>query len=183
MVELNSERLYKSYLNYIAIREALKYVQKESYKRNDDGFLNTIGFPYIGELKKGRKETVALKMDAMYQSIEELIVIGLISDFEKIIFDRVDNTSGEISKIVKQRYNSEPFREFSTDFIKTSKEIDKLSVIKKIIEPKLPEGLGKKFTDVIDFRNRLAHGKRFGKHLLLPFDDIAQVLDDVLNFI
>jgi RiboL-PSP-HEPN len=124
-----------------------------------------------------------LKMDAMYQSIEELIVIGLVSDFERIIFDRVDNASGEIARIVKQKYESKPFNDFSVDFVKTAKDIDKLSVVKKIIDPKLPKELSDKFREVIEFRNRLAHGKRFGEQLLLSFDEIAQILDDVLNFI
>ncbi|MDZ7898451.1 MAG: HEPN domain-containing protein [Arcicella sp.] len=183
MVKLNSNRLHKSYLNYIALKNALIYVQQETYRRNDDGFLNAIGFPYIGELTKDRKKTVALKMDAMYQAIEELIVIGLVSDFEKIIFDRVDNASGEIVKIVKQKYDLKPFNDFSADFVKSSKDIDKLSIIKKIIDPKLPKELSDKFKDIIEFRNRLAHGKRFGEQLLLSFDEIAQILDDVLNFI
>jgi hypothetical protein len=85
-----------------------------------------------------------------------------------------NNASGEISKIVKQKYNSNPFHEFSTDFVKTSKDVDKLSIIKAIISPKLPAELSKKFAEVIDFRNRLAHGKRFGEQSLMSFDEITQ---------
>ena len=183
MVKLESEKLYKSYLNLDAIKNAISYVQKETSRRTDDGFLKTIGFPYIGELSKNRKQFIGSKMDLMLQSVDELIVIGLISDFEKIVFDRVDNASGEISNIVKHKYNKQPFKEFSTNFVKTGKDIDKLSIVKAIISPKLPEELAKRFTEVIEFRNRLAHGKRFGEQSLMSFDDIAQTLDDVLNFV
>ncbi len=72
---------------------------------------------------------------------------------------------------------------FSSDFVKTSKDIDKLSIIKTIVSPKLPEELSTKFAEVVEFRNRLAHGKRFGKQSLMSFDEIAQTLDDVLNYV
>jgi RiboL-PSP-HEPN len=183
MVDLISERLSKSYLNFIAIRNTLTYIQQESFRRNDDGFLRTIGFPYVDEIAKDRKNFVRIKMDSMVDSVEELIILGLVSDFEKIVFDRVDNASGEISKIVKQKYASKPFHEFSSDFVKTSKDIDKLSIIKAMTTPKLPVELSKKFAEVIDFRNRLAHGKRFGEQSLMSFDEIAQTLDEVLNYV
>ena len=183
MVELISDRLAKSYLNLVAIKNTLVYVQNETYRRTDDGFLKAIGFPYIGELSKDRKQFIGTKMDLMVQSIDELIILGLVSDFEKIVFDRVKNASGEISKIVKQKYIAQPFKDFSTDFVKTEKDIDKLSIIKAIISPKLPEELSKKFAEVVEFRNRLSHGKRFGEQSLMSFDAIAQTLDDVLNFI
>ena len=183
MVDLNSERLTKSYLNFVAIRNALAYVQNETYRRNDDGFLKAIRFPYISEISKDRKSFIGNKFDMMVQSIDELIILGLVSDFEKIVFDRVENASGEIAKIVKQKYTSKPFFDFSIDFVKSTKEIDKLSIIKAIVSSKLPDELSKKFGEVIDFRNRLAHGKRFGEQTLMSFDEIAQTLDDVLNFI
>lgn len=183
MVELNSERLFKSYSNFIAIRNSLTYVQNETYKRSDDGFLKAIGFPYVGEIAKDRKGFVGIKMDTMVQAMDELIILGLVSDFEKIVFDRVENASGEIAKIVKQKYTSKPFLEFSADFVKTSRDIDKLSIVKAIVSPKLPEELSKKFTEIVNFRNRLAHGKRFGEQSLMSFDEIAQTLDDVLNYV
>ncbi len=183
MAELSSERLRESYLNLVAIRNTLAYVQNETYRRIDDGFLKAIEFPYLGELSKDRKRFVGTRMDLMVQSMDELIILGIVSDFEKIVFDKVDNASGEIAKIVKQRYASKPFKDFSSDFVKTAKDIDKLSIIKTIIAPKLPEELLKKFTEVIDFRNRLAHGKRFGEQSLMSFDEVALTLDDVLNYI
>ncbi|MBK7571185.1 MAG: hypothetical protein IPI10_06030, partial [Bacteroidetes bacterium] len=90
MVELNSDRLTESYLNFIAIKESLAYVQKESFRRNDDAFLNTIGFPYVNQSIKDRKAFVNSKMEEMVNSMDELIVLGLVSDFEKIVFDRLE---------------------------------------------------------------------------------------------
>lgn len=183
MVDLSSIRLAESYLNLIAVRNSLLYVQKETIRRADDGFLKAISFPYVGKLSKNQKQFIGSKMDLMNRSIEELSVIGLVADFEKIVFERVENASGEISKIVKTNYSSNPFKSFSSDFVKSTREIDKLSIIKAMIANKLPADLLKKFADVIEFRNRLAHGKRFGKQSALPFDEIAKTLDDVLNFI
>lgn len=183
MVELSCDKLSKSYLNLIAVRNILNYVQNETYKRTDDKFLNAIEFPYVGKLSKNRKQFIGEKMDLMNQSIEELVVLGLVSDFEKIVFDKVENASGEISKIVKNHYKASPFNKFSTNFVKSEKDIDKLSIIKAIISPKLPNELANRFSDIIEFRNRLAHGKRFGKQSTLSFDEIAQILDDILNYI
>ncbi len=183
MVELNSERLNASYLNLLALRNTVTYVQKETYRRFDDNFLTTIGFPYVGEKVKDKKAFVGDKMDNMIQSIDELIVLGLVADFEKIVFDRVRNASGEIQKIVKRQYKSPPFLDFSTSFVKSINDIDKLSIIKSIVVEKLPEELYKKFAEVVEFRNRLAHGKRFGEQSLMSFDEISLVLDDVLNYI
>uniref|UniRef100_UPI00288AD5D2 hypothetical protein n=1 Tax=Xanthomonas sp. WCS2017Cala2-12 TaxID=3073639 RepID=UPI00288AD5D2 len=83
------------------------------------------------------------------------------------VFDIVENASGEITKVVKDKYKLPQFNSFSTDFVKTSKDIDKLSIIKGIISPKLPDELSRKFAEVIDLRNRLAHGKRFGQQSIL----------------
>jgi hypothetical protein len=183
MVELRSQKLFISYLNYIALKNLLAYVQTETFRRIDDAFLKAIGFPFIGEISKDRKGFVGSKMDIMVQSMDDLIILGLVSDFEKIVFDRVENASGEITKIVKQKYKSKPFLKFSADFVKSSKDIDKLSIIKAIVSPKLPEELSSKFAEIVDFRNRLAHGKRFGGNSLMSFDEIAQSLDDVLNYV
>lgn len=98
MVELNSERLYKSYLNFIAIRNSMVYVQSETFRRNDHSFLKVIGFPYIGEISKDRKSFIGTKMDSMVQSINELIILGLVSDFEKIVFGRVET---QVVKLLK----------------------------------------------------------------------------------
>lgn len=183
MVELNSERLKASYLNLLALRNTVSYVQNETYRRFDDGFLRTIGFPYLGEKVKDKKAFVGEKMDNLIEAIDELIVLGLVSDFEKIVFDRVRNASGEIQKIVKKQYKSPPFLDFSTSFVKSVNDIDKLSIIKSIIIEKIPEDLYKKFAEVVEYRNRLAHGKRFGEQSLMSFDEISEVLDDVLNYI
>jgi len=75
MDALNSERLYKSYSNFIAIRNSMVYIQNETYRRNDN-FLKVIGFPYIGEISKDRKSFIGTKMDLMVQSINELIILG-----------------------------------------------------------------------------------------------------------
>ena len=122
-------------------------------------------------------------MDKMVRSIEELIVLGLVADFEKMVFDNVENASGAISKIVKEKYINGAFKDCSTGFVKTIRDIDKLSIIKEILSPKLPKELSDQFKEIVEFRNRLAHGKRFGKDSLLSFDDIALILDDVLNYI
>lgn len=76
MDALNSERLYKSYLNFIAIRNSMVYIKNGTYRRNDDNFLKVIGFPYIGEISKERKSFIGTKMDLMVQSINELIILG-----------------------------------------------------------------------------------------------------------
>lgn len=183
MVELSSKRLKAAYLKLIAIRNIVSYIQEQTFNRNDDKFLKAIGFPYLGEISKDKRGFIGGKMDEMMDSIGNLIVIGLVSDFEKIVFERVENASGEISKIVRNRYDSEPFKNFPTDFIKTSKDIDKLSIIKAIVSSKLPDALLASFGEVVDLRNRLAHGKRFGQDSLMSFDDIAQTLDDVLNYV
>ena len=183
MVELTSERLLASYLKYIALKNSIIYIQKQTFSRTNDEFLIAIGFPYLGEIAKDRKEFIGLKIDAMVSAIEEVIILGLVADFESIVFDRVENASGVISKIVKNKYKEKPFKDFSTDFVKTVKDIDKLSVIKAIVSTSLPVELSKEFSEVIDFRNRLAHGKRFGEHSLMSFDEIAKTLDKVLEFI
>ncbi len=186
MAKLESASLYSDYLNFIAIRNSLAYVQKETYRRNDDKFLKAIDFPYLGEMSKDKTKFVETKMDTMLQSLEELIIIGLVSKFEKIIFDRIGNASGEISKIVKDKYTSKPFFNFSENFVKTSKDINKLSIVKAIIDPKLKQSnpkLSEKFAEVVELRNMLAHGKRFGEQSSMSFDEIAQILDDVLNYV
>ncbi len=114
MDELKSKKLQNSYLNFVAIRNMVEYVQRRAFATDDDGFLNTIGFPYVGEIKRDRKKFIHDKMDAFVNSTNEMIILGLVAE-------------------------------------------------------------------VVEYRNRLAHGKRFGNDSVMSFEEIARTLDDVLG--
>ncbi|MEM7107895.1 MAG: hypothetical protein AAF519_06690 [Bacteroidota bacterium] len=170
MVQLKSKKLQDSYFKFLAIKNMAIYVQTQAYTRYDDNFLNTIGFPFVGEIQKERKQFINDKMDTLIIAMNELIILGLIADFEKFVFDRVKNASGEISKIVSSEYKLDPFKKFSDSFVKTAEDIDKLTTIRSMVSTKLSHQLSTKFGQIIDYRNRLAHGKRFGRDPIMSLD-------------
>ncbi|MEW6350351.1 MAG: hypothetical protein AB1646_14890 [Thermodesulfobacteriota bacterium] len=118
---------------------------------------------------------------------EELCFIDLVRVFEGIVFDLVDNASGEIKKTIRASKGKYPFSPSAEKFVKSSegRDISNLGHIQEILEGRLSRNLSEKLAAIVKYRNWLAHGNRFkdtNAQASLPGDrhQVLAILKDVL---
>lgn len=118
--------------------------------------------------------------------LDEVCFIDLVRVFEKTVFEFVNNASGEIKSAIKKGSKEKyPFYLCADKFVKVSEQdIHNLGDVQKILEDKISPDLHKELTNIVKYRNWLAHGNRFKKEgePNLPGDlrEIHEILEEVL---
>lgn len=115
----------------------------------------------------------------------EVCFLDIIGTFEKILFDRLENALGLVEKMVGQGYKRGPFTLCSASLIKGTREIHNLGHIRDLIKPHLGQ---QQKSDVgldiiVDYRNWLAHGKRFKERVAFDtrLEDLVEILEAILD--
>lgn len=144
-------------------------------------FLENIKYAHTGDQRPSRT-SIDSDFDLLHKKIDDGSFIELISSFEKIVFQKINNATGSIRKIVCAEYiKPEPFAISSDKFIKDAEDIGSLKKIKGILDGKIPSGLSSRLEEIINQRNRVAHGRRFGIESSITLIETANVLDEVLK--
>lgn len=163
-----------------AVKSSLEYTQRRLYNDGTGKFATEINFPFIGQpIKKGKANPI----DEIIKKVDDLLVVSLVSVFESLVFNRVDNATGEIKKVVGAGYTLPPFNPFSESFVKGNAEINKLANVNALIDHAIPSVVKEKYKAIIDHRNFCAHGERIGSRSGLTLQEIAQCLDDVYQIV
>lgn len=109
-------------------------------------------------------------MRTVGQKVEEAAVLEIISEFEKLAFREVSKGSNSLQALAEKGYSKEdPFCKIARGFIKTDEDIGNLRGIRKILEITKNKELDADLKELADYRNFLAHGKRFKR----PAKDIS----------
>lgn len=147
-------------------------------------FANIISFPFPGKKVRDRKKHIATYFDELQKSIFDSSFLEMVAVFEKIAFSKIDNASGEIRRVVKDGYSKAPFRENAVSFVKDKEDVYNLSGLKKLVEGRISNELSDHFSEILEHRNYLAHGKRgIGKKSTLSIEEIYEILEEVLRII
>ncbi|MFA6223026.1 MAG: hypothetical protein WC647_12000 [Desulfomonilaceae bacterium] len=95
--------------------------------------------------------------------LDEVCFIDLVRVFERIVFELVDNASGEIKKTIKGSKANYPFYLCAEKFVKSSTERDirNLGDIQEILKGGVSNSLYDDLGKIVKYRNWLAHGNRF----------------------
>lgn len=117
--------------------------------------------------------------------------LDLIATFERIMFQKTDNTYGEIRSIVTTEYDRRyskkhrpaPLYHSAASFIRDREDIHNLSGVRKIPENGMTEGLSESLREIIEYRNRLSHGKRrnVGRASELKIEEIKEILMKIID--
>lgn len=184
MDTIKNKELEKTYIYHKFISDYSIYIKTQiSARKNSGDFLATIKFPFIGEIKN--EKSLDKIFDDIDEKVSESFFIALVASFEKILFNKFGNTYGEIKKLVKEKYVSpKPMHKYGESFIKDISNTDSLAALKNIIVHQLSAETQKQFESIIEHRNYLAHGKRFGKAAtILEPEDVLLILDEILEVI
>lgn len=181
--EINDE-LLQCYSNFIVLRNLCISGKERALADKSDNFLRHHKIPAAGLKKKGRKETIENYFDSLQQQIFDNSFVDLVATFERIIFIKIGNSSGLLRRIVKENYSAQyPFSIAIEGFIKDSNTINRLSSIQKILDGGISNYLSEHLKNVIDYRNRITHGKRFGSETTLTMKKTLEILNEVLDLI
>lgn len=157
----------------------LKLCAVSQQRSHDTTFISRIEIPIVG--KKEVRRSVEIYFDEMQDAIEESAHIALVSTFEAVIYEKLRHASGKMKVSLKDNYQDhEPFSLASERFVKDHEVLDSLNKIRDVLKDKIPSELEKKLSEVISYRHRLAHGKRFGEETSLTLENVAGVLDEVI---
>ena len=184
MIQIKSQDLLTVYNNYLAIDNIIAYVASESFRRiqHNDDFLFTIKFPFVGEIKsKGKQGSLKTKFFEVSQFHKENTILTIVAEFEKLVFEKVNDSSVLIKDVVHNGYVSgQPMHTFRVSFVKEEEDIYNLSGFNKFLESHQTEKDDLK--EIIEFRNFLAHGKRLkvGQSSYKTLEQIITTLDNIL---
>jgi hypothetical protein len=113
----------------------------------------------------------------------ENAIIALVSTFEKILFEKYRNTYGTVKTIVNT-HTPAPLNFFKIreKLVKSENDINRLHNILELIKGVLPVALSEQIIKIKNYRDYLAHGKRYGNTVTIEptLQEIAETLDKVL---
>jgi hypothetical protein len=138
-----------------------------------------------GDPSYSKKSLAELFDNTVTPTLDEVCFIDLVRVFERIVFDLVDNASGQIRRVIekgsKEKY---PFHLYADKFVKVKEtDIGNLGDVQKILQGRIDRDLENKLTNIVKYRNWLAHGKRFADKPSWPgtIAEVLEILEEVLT--
>ncbi|MDM8525294.1 hypothetical protein QUF80_18135 [Desulfococcaceae bacterium HSG8] len=166
----------------------LKGICENARKRASDNptspFVTAISLPVSDKKVKDKREHIIRYFNKIRDSVTDYCFLDMVAVFERIIFSKVDNASGEIRRVVKDGYSKPVFHMSAASFVKDKEEIYNLSGVKKLLEGKISQELSDNLSEIFEHRNFLAHGRRgIGKQSALTMDEVHDILQETLNVV
>ncbi len=182
------EILEEVYQKYVSSKKI--YNSAKERTRRDSNFALNIIPP--GKSKKTQDEhLIDDYFDQLRTEIEELYILNIITTFERMVFNKINNAYGVIKDIVTIEYNKRyskknkpvPLYHSAVSFIKDKEDIHNLSGVRKVLEKQISEELLEDLKEIIEYRNWLSHGKRrnIGKASTLNIDEIKEILMKIID--
>lgn len=141
-----------------------------------------IAVDQVGRKASSDREFAGDLFDDLLPTLDELCFLELIRVFEKLLFERLTNAAGDIRKVVKEERESGPFQICSSGLIRDQDDVRNLGALARIMGGTISAALQNDLRRIVDYRDRLAHGKRFGQDPAVPMsmDDVVEILERVL---
>ena len=132
--------------------------------------------------KKKRESIIKGYFDGVQKDIEDNAILNLVATFEKLIFNKIPAATNNSKQILASNYVfNDPFSSSIQSFVKTHEDINNISGVLSILSGNISVTLENKLREIIEYRNRIAHGKRFGKESLLSVSEILEKLDETIE--
>ncbi len=149
-----------------------------------DKYLTNLGLDSFRKKKKNRENMIKDYFDTVQKDLEDNTILNLVAAFEKLVFDSIPVAINQSKEILNNHYNKvEPFSSAIKALVKSTQDINNISGIQNILSGNIPVTLENKLKEIIDYRNRIAHGKRFGKNSKLTVWETLEKLDEVLEVV
>lgn len=147
-------------------------------------YLRELGLDILGQKKKQREGMIKDYFDGVQKDLEDNTILNLVATFEKLIFNNIPEAINNSKEILNTHYsNQAPFSSSIKSFVKNMQDINAVSAIQGILSGHISTSLGNTLKEIIDYRNRIAHGKRFGKESQITISETLEMLDEVLEVV
>jgi len=179
---VKSDELLQIYNQYNTLVKLSPQAQERSISDKSDRYINTLGLDIIGGKRKNRSNLINDYFDTLQKDLYDFAVLNFVATFEKLIFNRIALAEQASKSILASNYEtSAPFATSIKSFVKSKQDINNMSGVLNILSGAISTTLRNKLKEIIDYRNRIAHGKRFGKETDLTVLEIMTCLDEVLE--
>lgn len=180
---LENKRFRDAFEMYVRLRKICENA-RERASNPADKYAQKILPPPAGKKPDERKKEISRCFSTLQFKIDELFFLEMVACFEQIVFEKIGSASGEIRRIVKERYaGPAPFHRISASFVKDGDDIHSLRNVYHLLESHIPKYLSEQLAAIIEHRNFIAHGGRLGRQSTHSVEDVVIVLDEILNYI
>jgi hypothetical protein len=186
MSEKKLEEIYQLYLSSI---EVYNYAQDRAKSKYEIAHK----FKISSKNQKNQLKAIQEHFDKLKTDIKEFYILSIITTFEKIIFNKIQQTRGELEKIINKGYgqrikNNQKvyFRHSTKSFIKSDTDIFSLGRAIKLLEKQIKDKqLFNDLAKIKEHKDYLSHGKRrnVGKLSKFTIEEIKDKLIEIINSI
>ncbi|RLC10006.1 MAG: hypothetical protein DRI57_21080 [Deltaproteobacteria bacterium] len=182
-VTMNKD-LKKCYEDYLVLKNICEKARQRAISDGSGKYLFDIGFPHAAEKAKNRKKVIGEYFEEIQEKLFESNFLKIVAVFEKIVFKKLGNAAGEAEKVLNKNYGrSHPFHSSIRRFVRSPSDVNNLRGVRDIMYGESNIPLAAKLGEIINYRNRLAHGKRFGQETTLTLEESLSVLNEILETI
>lgn len=183
--DIQNSALSDCYNNYLVMLKICLNAKDRALSDKTNKYIFSLGGNLLGnKTKSNRSKEIELFFDNLQQDLIDSYFINIVATFEKIIFSIIPNAVGDTRKIVNENYDDKkPFKPMIDRFVKDTNDFNNLSNIKELLRGKIASDLYEVFDEIINYRNRIAHGKRFGEETTLNLEDLTCNLDSIIQLV
>lgn len=181
---IRSEDLLHVYDNHNTLITLCVNAKKRAISDKTDKYLNELGVDIIGNQKKQRENMIKEYFDKVQKDLENNTILNLVATFEKLIFHNIPTAINNSKEILNTHYGErDAFSSSIKSFVKSQQDINNVSGIQNILSGNIPVTLENKLKEIIGYRHRIAHGKRFGKESQMTVFETLEILDEALEVV
>ena len=178
-----TEKLDLAISNYKVISAITKKAQ--TLTLSNDKYVSEFNLPDFSKNYKNSKNEIETYFDNLNDRILEYAYLELFAGFEATVIEKIKLASGEMSKTIKENYNNSfPFVNYEKKFVKNADDLSSLNKILDLLKNKINDKLYEGLEDIVKYRDKLAHGKRFHENVALDsiestYDIMIEILDEI----
>jgi hypothetical protein len=154
----------------------------QQLSKQDQKYITEFNLPISSKKVKNKTQVIDSYFDKLNEQVLEYTFLELFANFEAVVLEKISNASGNMSSILSERYEYSEFNSFTGRFIKTEKDFGSLNRILILLENKISADLYADLKNMVKYRDRLAHGKRFNHEIILDnLEESRNVLTKILE--
>jgi hypothetical protein len=174
------ERLDLLINNYKAITSISN--KAHQLTKQNTKYISEFKLPILGKKTKNPSKEIDDYFDGLSSKLLEYAYMELFSIFEAIVIEKIKNASGNMKQTLKDYYREKEFQNFEDRFVKSETDLGSLNKIIVLLENKIPNELFEKLKEIVKYRDRLAHGKRFNNDVVLNrIEDTRDTMKEILK--
>lgn len=141
---------------------------EERVKPGSDSFFEKIKLPGFADLPtrwQERSIEIHERISVLRTHVEDMAFLALVAAFEMLVFARIELAGEKIRSMVEAGYHSDqPLYAFRLAFVRDHESFRNLGGLRELLGDDIRiTALAQDIKAIIDYRDYIAHGKRFKK--------------------